>query len=199
MKHLKTFEQFVYESYSSKLGLKKNKWEKLKDSDREYIKSEFYDLISIAYSDIGGHSKIRTPEDVFSDPDWNYWQMIDIDEDPYVDIIIFGQKGKYGVKYSGVGHDGERASKRKYVDDRGKDLKVKGYYGEVSGKFSEILLKKYNVPTVDNKEDVVKILGKDVEFHGRHPEDPNMPGLGWYTRMLGGHPHTKIIVGRPKV
>jgi hypothetical protein len=130
-------------------------------------------------------------------PDKSNFKVYNVEGGP--DIIIFGQKGKYGVKYSGVGHDGERASKRKYVDDRGKDLKVKGYYGEVSGKFSEILLKKYNVPTVDNKEDVVKILGKDVEFHGRHPEDPNMPGLGWYTRMLGGHPHTKIIVGRPKI
>lgn len=199
MKHIKTFEQFISENYSSSLGLKKNKWADLKDSDKEQIRDEFFDLISIAYSEIGGHSKIRTSDDVFSDPDWNYWRMIDIDEDPYVDVIIFGSKGKYGVKYSGVGHDGEYASKRKYMDDRGKDLKMRGFYGEVSGKFSEILLKKYGVPSLDNKEEVEKVLGKEVEWHGRHPEDPNMPGLGWYTRMLGGHPHTKIIVGRPKI
>ena len=200
MKHIKTFEQFINEAkYTSTLGLKKNKWSGIEKAEKTKLEPEFFELINTAYAELGGHIKVQNQDDVFKDKDWNYWKMIDIDDDPEVDLVIWGQKGKYGVKYSGVGHDGEKVSKRKYLDDRGRDLKMNGFYGEVSKKFAEILLKKYDVPTVDNEEAVRKILKKDITWYGSHPTKPDMPGNGWYEREIAGNKQLKIIVRRPKI
>ena len=37
------------------------------------VKGELFNLISTAYAEIGGHAKIKNDDDVFADPDWNYW------------------------------------------------------------------------------------------------------------------------------
>jgi hypothetical protein len=199
MFNIKSLETYIQEKYSATLGLKRGKWEEINPKVHRELQDEFFELINIAYSAIGGHSKINKPSDVFADKDWNFWKIIDVVDDPAADIVVFGKKNRYGIKYAGVGHDGSREAKREYLDARGKDLKLKGYYGEVSLKFAEILLKKYNVPTVDNKEDVERVTGKSIEWHGEHPTDKSMPGKGWYTRTIGGHSHIKIMVGRPKV
>jgi hypothetical protein len=199
MFHIKSLKNYITEKYSASLGLKKWEWETIDPKKHPELQDEFFELITLAYSAIGGHSKVNSPSDVFKDKDWNFWKIIDVDADPEVDVVVFGEKSKYGIKYAGVGHDGGKDAKREYLDARGKDLKMKGYYGEVSLKFAEILLKKYKVPTVDNKEDVERVTGKSIEWHGEHPTDKSMPGKGWYTRTIGGHPHIKIMVGRPKI
>lgn len=169
-----------------------------KDKYKEELEDEFYQLISKAYEPIGGHSKVKKPGDVFKDPDWTFWKGMDIHGSPDFDLIVWGKKTKYGIKYSGVGHDGEKETKREYLRQRAVDLHKHGYYIEVSGKLAEILINKYNVPTVDNREDVDELLPKEFKWHGDHPNGESS-GHGWYTRMIGGEPHTKIILGRPKV
>jgi hypothetical protein len=42
-------------------------------------------------------------------------------------------------------------------------------------------------------------MGRDLDWKGKCPDDPNMPGDGWYMREIGGHMHAKIMLGRPKV
>lgn len=201
---IKTLYEFVNENlderYTATIGLKKNKWEDIDPSEHpDELADELYDLIQLAYAPIGGHAKINKPSDVFAEPKWNAWKVIDVDADPEADVVIFGQKTKYGTKSSGVGHDGGKQAKRAYLDDKGKSFNTKGYYGEVSSKFAEIMLKKYKVPTVDDKDTVEKVINKKVEWHGEHPTDKSMPGKGWYSRKIGGTMHAKILVGRPKV
>lgn len=166
--------------------------------DHPELANEFFDLISTAYHEIGGHAKIKKPEDILADPDWNFWEGIDIHGDANFDIIMFGQKTRYGVKFSGVGHDGTPDAKRAYVAARGKDLHQLGYYVEVSGKIAAILISKYHCPIVNNEKEVEKVLDKSVQWLGKNTEDPTMPGDGWYIRTIGGHPHAKILLGRPK-
>lgn len=181
------------------LPLKKNKW--ILFNPRKYkeeLKDELFDLIYNAYESIGGHAKIKTSDDVFSDPDWTYWSGNDIDEDPELDVIIFGQKTPFGIKLSGVGHDGEKESKKSFLARQSAELNLKGHFAEVSEKLAEILLKQ-NVPVVNDQETVEKILGKSVQWLGKHPKDPSMPGNGWYSRKIGGVEHEKILVGKPKV
>ena len=200
MKSIKTFEQFILEESSGNiLKPKRNEWVKINPRKYPELADEFYDLIKTAYSSIGGHAKISTPSDVFKDPDWTYWMGVDIHKSPDVDVIIWGQNTKYGIKFSGVGHDGSKIAKKKYLNDRVTDLNKKGFFGEISGKLAEILIGRYNVPVVSNEADVERVLGKDITWHGKHPTDLNMPGNGWYTRMLGGKPHEKILVGKPKI
>lgn len=197
MKKIKLFEDFISEKSSGELfNPKRNKTIKFDAQKYPELAGEFYDLISIAYAEIGGHAKIKSPNDVFSDPDWNYWEGIDIHGDNNFDMIMFGQKTQYGIKYSGVGHDGSSPAKRAYISSRGKELQQLGYYLEVSGKIAQILLEKYDVPVVTDIKVIEKVLGKSVEFIGTKE---GMPGNGWYSRVLGGSSHDKILLGRPKI
>ncbi len=197
MKKVKLFEEFVREKSSGEIfNPKRNKTIKFDAKKYPELSDEFFNLISTAYAEIGGHAKIKSPDDVFSDPDWNYWEGVDIHGDNNFDMIMFGQKTNYGIKYSGVGHDGSSPAKRAYISARGKELQKLGYYIEVSGKIAEILLEKYDVPVVTDIKVIEKVLGKKVDFIGTLE---GMPGNGWYSRMLGGHKHSKILLGRPKI
>ncbi len=209
MKHIISLDTFLNEgaykhTYDDVSGdllkPKKGKWMQINPKQHPELAGEFFDLIKTAYASLGGHAKVNSPSDVFADPDWNFWQGIDLHGSPDLDVIIWGQNTKYGLKFSGVGHDGDRNSTRAYLDHKGSDLLKPGKYGEVSGKLADILLGKYNTPSVDDEEAVRKLLGgKDIEWHGEHPIDPSKKGKGWYTRNLGGSKHTKIILGKPKV
>lgn len=197
---IKTFNQFLLEKTSAEvLNLKRNQWKKITSKNLKEIQDEVFDLIQVAYAEIGGHAKIQKPEDILKDTSWNYWEGVDIHDTPDLDLIIWGKKTKFGVKFSGVGHDGEKDSKRKYLDQRSIDLKKLGYYIEVSGKLAEILMNKYNVPAVEDKDTINQVLGKSVEYHGDHPIDQSTPGKGWYTRKIGNSSHTKILLGKPKI
>jgi len=197
MKNVKLFEQFIAEKTSGEIFKpKRGKPTKFDHTKYPELSGEFYDLIATAYAEIGGHAKIKSPTDVFSDPSWNYWQGIDIHGDTDFDIIMFGKKTKFGVKYSGVGHDGTNAAKSAYVTSRGTDLNKPGFYVEVSGKLANILISKYNVPVVSDEATVEKVLGKPVNWIGSKEGEP---GDGWYSRKIGGSKHDKILIGRPKV
>jgi uncharacterized protein len=194
------YSEFILEASSGEV-LNPTRGKIIKFDHKKYpeLAKEFYDLIQIAYKEIGGHVKIRKPDDIYSDPKWNWWAGKDIHGTNDLDLIMFGQKNNFGIKFSGVGHDGERDSKKEYLKDRSVDLKKLGYYVEVSGKLADILINKYNVPVVDDQETVKDVLGKPVVWEGSHPDDKSRPGKGWYTRYLAGKPHTKILLGRPKI
>jgi len=199
MKHIQLFEEWLSEASGEIFNPKRGEKIFFDPKKHPELANEFYALISTAYAEIGGHAKIQSPRDVFKDPDWDVWAGMDLHNDPDFDLIMFGEKTKYGIKWAGVGHDGTPDAKKEYLEERGKDLKTLGYYAEVSGKLAGILIKKYSVPFVDDPKEVEKVLGKSVEWAGNCPDDPSLPGDGWYIRNIGGHPHAKILIGRPKV
>ena len=199
MNKILTYDEYLFEKSGDILKPKRGKWTKIDPKKHSELDSELFDLIKTAYEPIGGHAKVNKPADVFADPEWDWWQGVDIHDSPDLDVIVWGKKTKYGIKFSGVGHDGKKDSKREYLDSRMKSLHQKGFFGEVSGKLAEILISSKGVPTVDDEADVEKILGKKVEWHGEHPDDPNIPGKGWYSRTIGGKKHAKILVGKPKI
>lgn len=198
MLNLQTYEDFLNEGSGEVFSPKRGKPVIFDPKKHPELAGEMFDLISTAYAEIGGHAKIKTPEDVFSDPDWNYWEGKDLHGTNDFDLVLFGQRTTYGVKFSGVGHDGSDSSKRDYLADTGKDLKRLGFYVEVSGKLAEILMNKYKCPIVTDSEIVMKVLGKPVDWKGSNP-DGKSTGNGWYIRNIGGHPHAKILLGRPKL
>ncbi len=202
MNYVKLFEDYINEEDKVSGDIfKPRRGQMIEFNPKKHpeLADEFFDLISTAYAEIGGHAKVRSPRDVFADPDWNFWQGEDIHGTDDFDIIIFGEKTRYGIKFAGVGHDGSPEAKREYVNARGKDLKELGYYVEVSGKIAAILINKYNVPIVDDPKEVEKVLGKKIEWTGKCTEDPTAPGNAWYVRSIGGHNHAKIMLGRPKI
>lgn len=197
MKHIKLFENFIKEGSGEILHTNRNEWVKIDPKDHPELSGEFYDLITTAYKEIGGYMNIKEPKDVFADQEWTYWKGVDLHGSPDLDLIIFGKETKYGIKYVGVGHDGSKDSKKMYLDNRGEDLKEKGFYAEVSGKLAAILINKYKVPYINDKETVEKVIGKKIEWIGEIDE-PDRPGDGWYKRTIRGENHMKILVGRPK-
>ena len=197
MKHVKLFEEFIDEKTSGEIFKpKRNKTVKFDHKKHPELAGEFFDLISTAYSEIGGHAKIKSPDDVFADPDWNYWEGLDIHGTSDFDMVMFGKKTRFGIKYSGVGHDGTSAAKRAYISARGKELNKIGFYIEVSGKIADILMDKYDIPVVTDRETVEEVLGKKVDWIGK--KEDGTSGAGWYSRKLGGQTHDKILLGRPK-
>jgi hypothetical protein len=201
---MKGLSEFILNEKSSKVFKpQRNKWtkfdvDKLSDEEKKELSSEFLELINTAYAPIGGHVNFKSEKDVFGDKDLDFWEGIDIHGTNDFDLIVFGKKTKYGIKYTGVGHDGEKDSKKTYLEARAKMLHQKGYYIEISGNLASIMINKYDVPVVDNQEDVEKVLGKKVTWLGKSSEK-DMPGNGWYSRVLGSHTHEKILVGRPVI
>ena len=220
---LKTYEQFINEAETAQVETefniakevkaKKNQWTKIeipKDTDlKDKYENELFNLISSAYKAIGGYAKISKPDDVFADTNWDIWKGIDIDQDPNFDIIIWGETTPYGIKSCGVGHDGEEASRKGYLQVKADEFKdvSKNYYGEVSDKLAAILINKFGVPVVEDEETVREVVGKEkvMEFAGQHPDvksgkstEKDCPGKGWYKRKIAGHEHWKILVGNPK-
>ncbi len=187
-----------YDDVKEAFKMPARKWVKLpedyKDENAELIK----DLIDIAYAAIGGHLKFRTADDV-RNSSLDVWKGIDLDaEEPDLDLVVFGKETKYGVKWTGVGHNGTKEAKTEYINKRMSDLKDKGNYLEASSKIAEIIMHRFKVNIVSDKESIEKVLGKDIIFLGKHPNGTT-PGDGWYTRMIGGVPTTKIMLGKPKV
>ena len=98
------------------------------------------------------------------------------------------KKTQHGLKSIVSGQDNSPQAKKELLDNKAKELFKKGFYAEVSDKLAEILLNKYHVPYVDNKEKVEEILNKKVKWIGD----------GWYERNVSGSGnHKKILVGRP--
>jgi hypothetical protein len=200
MKIFKSYNDFLNERSSGEIfEPKRGKPTKFDHTKYPELEDELFNLISTAYAEIGGHAKIKVPADVTANTKWDFWEGIDIHGSQDFDIIMFGQKTKYGLKFSGVGHDGTRDAKKAYMNQRGNDLKKIGHYIEVSGKIAEILIHKYKVPVVTDQATVEKVLGKKLDWQGSNSEDPNATGNGWYIRTLGGHNHQKILLGRPKI
>jgi hypothetical protein len=190
-----------------KYELPKGEWVLLSPGDplRDAVQQDLYDLVAQTYSDIGGHVKISGAGDMGRYP---IWVVIDHDDDPDVDIGIFG-KPVSGTKSAGVGHDGSGASTSMYkatsadIRSGGSIGGVGNWWGEVSGKAAYALLSR-GAPAIEDEAQVRALMpGKKIVWHGEHP-DQNADGMfksvkGWYTKDFGAKSHTKIIIGNPDI
>jgi len=185
----------LIEKESSKLGLKKHEWEKINIKSHPELVDEFLELINIAYSQIGGHSNIKSTNDILSNDDFSYVEVVDIDQDPDIDVLYFGKNTKHGIKLVGVGHDGARASIISYFERAANKVKNQGFYCEVDNRIMKVL-ERYNVPIINNQQEVEQVLGKKVTWVGENPKGSNIKE-GWYLRDIAGEKHYKILVGKP--
>jgi len=177
----------------------KNKWVPVSQSNKEKLADEFMELVDIAYFDMGGHLKVKSAKDLIRS-DWDVWYANDIDEDPHADVVFFGKRTPFGVKVTGVGHDGGRQAKREAIYQRGNFLTKPGAYLEASGKPYMILRNKFNIGYIDDPSIVQTVLNKEIQWHGKHPggkdKDP-LQSNGWYSRKIGDKYVYKIMMGRP--
>ena len=183
------------------------------------LDDEIFELIQNAYSDVEiapafgdepatyGNIKVQSPADLPGR--YTIMKAADLDSDPDPDYFRGGKDRGGRFKLGIVGHDGSAAAIQKYLDETAEDLRS-GAIGEMSGKIANIMISRYGVPAVTSKEEVESLLGKPVDWIGRHPVERYAskygPGYeGFYSRAIagpgqlpvsgGGHDHVKILLG----
>ena len=168
--------------------LPKNKWITIPKSELLSYKDEIFNLISTAYSPIGGHPNFSKPEDVMGKGGDEY-EAIDLDDDPEIDAVSVSKERSNNHKLVALGHDNSKEAKSSVVNHKASQLKHSGYFIEVSGKMKDILQGK-GVEVIDDEALVNKILkGKDIEWLGN----------GEYKRKIGDQYHIKTLMGKPKL
>lgn len=196
MKFLRTYEEYTFHDL-----FPKNEWMQLSKQDMIELKDSLWVIIDNAYGPLGGHVRIKNAESIINDPDLSFWRAIDIDRDPDADIVIFGRHTDTGYKISGWGHDGEKASKKELMSQLASILKRKGFWIEVSGRPSEILLKQFNCSYVDTYEKIMNLFpGSNINWLSEHPTDPDLKNFkGFYQRVLedGTDTEIEIVLGNP--
>lgn len=170
------------------LNIPKNKWVPIPVNELDAYKKQIFDLIQIAYSDIGGHPNYQKPEDVDKEKADTDFEVIDLDDDGDVDAISATKDRPAGHKFVATGHDGSKAAKSAVVNHKVDMLKRQGYYVEVSGKIKDIFLAKGVEPVTDEATVRKALDGKQIEWHGD----------GTYTRKIGSEMHRKMLVGKPR-
>tara|TARA_R110002074_G_scaffold88233_4_gene194489 strand:- start:694 stop:1380 length:687 start_codon:yes stop_codon:yes gene_type:complete len=157
------------------------------------IAGELFNLIDTAYKSIGGHIRLQKPQDLPGK--YDDYLALDIDDDSKPDVLRINK----GKKLAAGGHDGSKKAIKKYLEKTAEMFFEEGFYGEVSKGLAHMMIKYYSVPSVDDEETVRKVLGKEIEWIGPHPDGEYKGYEGWYIRDIGGKQEMKILVGKPNV
>lgn len=160
---------------------------------------EVFDLVQKSYADQGGikGSGFSSPEDMVKNiPMWKVAKK----DGKVVSAALY--KDTNGRKRVAAASDGSEAGKKYAGDMMSLDLKQNRAHMELSGKSLSFLKKiadiKPYLHTFDSAQkfhksrgdEILKPADDDKEIL-RHPELKDH----FYTRMLGGHPHTKVMLG----
>ena len=167
------------------------------------LDDEIFDLIQTAYADVElepgtfGNAKVRSPSDLPAG--YTIMQAADIDKDPDPDYFRGGKMRGGRYKLGIVGHDGSRAAIDKYLEQTAVQLKS-GAIAEMSGAIAHIMITRHGIPAVTSQGAVESMLGKPVEWVGRHPNEKSAARYGpsyeaCYSRNIGGKSHLKILLG----
>ena len=170
------------------------------------LDDEIFDLIQIAYANVPlggdrfGNIKVQSPSDLPAG--YTMMKAVDLDADPEPDVFRGGKMrgGRYKMGISG--HDGSGAAIQRYLEMSAESL-LDGAIAEMSGKIATVMITRYGVPAVTTQGEVEALLGKSVNWVGRHPEEKWAqkygPGYeGFYTRGISGPAagkHMKILLG----
>lgn len=184
---MKTFKQYLEEKVLN-IGLNP-KHEKFRDSHER----EIHDVIQSSYSKVeGGYGGLGSGSKEESDAILTDIRNKDhaikaVRREGKINSAIIYKK-KHGRKVIALGHDGTIGGKRDITKTVGDDLRPeRNVWGELSDA-AEKFYRKMGYP-VQSPKKAKKLTGKsDVEVQDKER----------YTRSIGGHRHSKVIMGKPK-
>lgn len=189
MNKILNFESFNEEyKFIPDLAKKSKTWYLFDTKEILKISDNVIDLIQTAYKNTSHGSFIKNSDDLLKSTDW---YIIDWDEYPDADAVLFGRKTKYGIKIQGIGHNGEPKSKEILIKKLIQLLNKDGYWIEASDKV-ESLLYKNNTPYIKSEDILNEIFpNSNLKLTGE---------LGKYTRILeNGHLIKETVFGKPKI
>ena len=172
--------------------LPKNSWELLISSaDKEEVGPELVNLVKHAYSSTPQGSFVNSIKDVIPSD----WKIVDWDKDPDVDATVFYRANRTGenwtgYKIQGLGHDGQRQSKDKALDQIKILLNRPGWWMESSDAMEHLLKKVGLTPVSDER--FLKALFNDPNL--------KMADEDSYVRQLqGGQTIRETVFGNPSL
>jgi len=165
------------------------------------LKDQIYAMLQKAYADQGGiaGSGFRSPDDMVANiPFWKVARTAGR-------IVAVGMyKDTLGRKRVAVATDGSPEGRKAAADMTVADLMQGRSYGEVSGKALSFARKQLDLaPYLIPFNEAVKMLAQRGDEATRPAEDdpevirhPDLKNY-FYTRIIGGEPHTKVMLGTP--
>lgn len=175
-----------------------------RDADKKNaLKDEVYAMLQKAYADQGGiaGSGFSSPDDMVERIP--FWKIVRKNNR----IVAVGMyKDTAGRKRVAVATDGTPQGKQAAAEMALSDLTQGRAYGEVSGKSLSFARKQFDIkPFLIPFDQAAKMLAKRGDDAQRPAEDdpevirhPDLKDY-FYTRIIGGEPHTKVMVGTPNI
>lgn len=150
--------------------------------EKEQYAERVFELIQIAYANIGGNCNINDIEDLCQDT--GMWKLVRRGGE-----IVFAAiyKDRQGRKFVAIGHDGSRAAKSELRSIIAQEIKMNRCWAEVSGSMAKIMLDSGMSAIPSSKAE--DILGKEILAYGDDGYS--------YTRIIGGNVYNKLLVGYP--
>ena len=154
-----------------------------KEDMRKYA-DEVWDILQKAYSYCGGMAGMDSVEQLINETDM--WKMVR-KNGKIVAVNTYSNK-RSGRKICYGGQDGTEEGKKAFKKILEEDFKLKDRqsWAEVSGAMEVTALKQGAIPIPAY---IAELIMKDKTFESIHEDGFH------YTRMIGGEPHTKLMVG----
>lgn len=172
--------------------LPKNSWEVLTTNpDKAEFGKELIDLVQNAYQ----NTPLGSMVNAFADVVPSDWIVLDWDENPDVDSLIFYRVNRPGETWSGnkiqgLGHDGQQGSKKKAILKLAQVLQQSGWWIESSDALQSVL-RNTPAPAVTDEEFLRKLFN-----------DPNLRMVDddTYVRTLAnGKEIAETVFGNPVI
>lgn len=138
-------KHILVESKIESLLKRKGEWILLSSSGEAMeIYQTLIDLVKNAYENTKLGTFLKYRSDIGKS---QYWEIVNVDDDPEPDVCVFGRNPgsneKWsGIKLQGLGHDGQRISKHSAVEKMVSLLNKGGFWIEASDVVESILRKK---------------------------------------------------------
>lgn len=176
-----SFNEYVMTEKVLNIGLSPNH-----EKHRELHRDEIHSIMRKSYAGIGGYSGLGSGSDkesraIHADIDSHNIKAVKRDGKVVAAIVYKQQKGR---KVIALGSDGSEQGRKDVAMLMKDDAKMKRSWGEYSGAVAHINRERLKLP-VHSSSRASEILDKKTE-----PVSDTK-----YTRDIGGHPHTKEIMG----
>lgn len=164
----------------------------------EIVKEDLFALVNTAYSEVGGHMNVESPNSLYK---FNHWIFNNptINKDNKIKAAVFASETRNGsTKVSVFATDSSPEAKTIMIKIMPDVLKKENWWAEIPETVAGFLHGR-GVNMVDSEETARLLLGGRVwtnfVWHGKHPTKSRTPGEGYYTRSFGGKDDLRAIMG----
>jgi len=177
--------------FITELEIPRNQWTMtISNADKEEVGPELINLVKNAYLGTPQGSFIHSVRDVLPSD----WDLLDWDDEPGIDAAIFCRWNRpgepwIGRKIQGIGHDGQKISKDKCIQQIISQLQKPGWWVECSDKM-RFILKAKGAPVVSNERMLRRLF-----------QDPDLKMIDdfTYTRHCKNGLLTESVFGDPTI